>query len=301
MSEAVRNNAIPTLASFVLHFGLLGALYYWETHRPPPPKVVEVEVIEAKLVSLKTKTKVAHTESTRKEKKVEVNQAVEKEEDVKSRQEEERKAAAEKLAEETEKKAQQQEQQRKEQETKIEEELAFKRKQEQEKEKEAKEKAEAEAKAAEEKRKAEELAAQAQDEKRKAEDKIRKEKQAEKAKQEKLRLQQAEERRVKAEQSEEAANSYLAMIKDRIERKWNRPPSARNGMYCVLHISLVPTGRITDVEVVKSSGSEEFDRSAEQAVRAVEQFKELQGMDLDLFDQDFRELEILFRPEDLRQ
>ena len=67
------------------------------------------------------------------------------------------------------------------------------------------------------------------------------------------------------------------------------------------YISIVPTGRIVDVDVVKSSGSEEFDRSAEQAVRAVEQFKELQGMDPDLFEQDFRELEILFRPEDLRQ
>lgn len=303
MSEAVRKNAIPTLASLTLHLGLLGGLYYWETHQDPPPKVVEVQVIEAKLVSLKTKTKVAHTEDTRKINKVEVSQAVEKEQDIKSHQEDDRKAAAEKLAEETQKKAQQQEQQQKEQETKIEEELAFKRKKEQEKEKEkeAKEKAEAEAKAAEEKLKAEELAAKAQEEKRKSEDKIRKQQQAEKIKQEQLRLKQAEERKVRAEQSDEAANSYLAMIKDRIERKWNRPPSARNGMACVLHISIVPTGRITDVEVVKSSGSDEFDRSAEQAVRSVEQFKELQGMDPDLFEQDFRELEILFRPEDLRQ
>ncbi|MEY4590891.1 MAG: protein TolA [Pseudomonadota bacterium] len=301
MSDAVRKNAIPTLASLALHLGLLGGLYYWETHQDPPPKIVEVQVIEAKLVSLKTKTKVAHTEDTRKINKVEVSQAVEKVEDIKNREQEDRKAAAEKLAEETQKKAQQQEEQKKEQETKIEEELAFKRKKEQEKEKEAKEKAEAEAKAAEEKLKAEELAAKAQEEKRKAEDKIRKEKQAEKKKQEQLKLKQAEERRVRAEQSDEAANSYLAMIKDRIERKWNRPPSARNGMACVLRISIVPTGRISDVEVVKSSGSDEFDRSAEQAVRAVEQFKELQGMDPELFEQDFRELEILFRPEDLRQ
>jgi colicin import membrane protein len=304
MSEAVRKNAIPTLASLTLHLGLLGGLYYWETHQDPPPKVVEVQVIEAKLVSLKTKTKVAHTEDTRKINKLEVSQAVEKEQDIKNRQEDDRKAAAEKLAEETQKKAQQQEQQQKEQETKIEEELAFKRKKEQEKEKEkeAKEKTEAEAKATEEKRKAEELAAKAAEEKRKSlEDKERKEKQAEKKKQEQLRLKQAEERKVRAEQSDEAANSYLAMIKDRIERKWNRPPSARNGMACVLRISIVPTGRITDVDVVKSSGSDEFDRSAEQAVRSVEQFKELQGMDPDLFEQDFRELEILFRPEDLRQ
>ena len=133
MSDAVRKNALPTLASLTLHLGLLGALYYWETHRDPPPKVVEVQVIEAKLVALKTKTKVAHQEDTRKINKVEVSQAVEKEQDIKNRQEEDRKAAAEKLSEETQKKAQ-----RKEQEAKVEEELALKRKKEEEKEKKQK-------------------------------------------------------------------------------------------------------------------------------------------------------------------
>ncbi|RYZ18734.1 MAG: hypothetical protein EOO10_25320, partial [Chitinophagaceae bacterium] len=121
MSDAVRKNAIPTLASLMLHLGLLGGIYYWETHQDPPPKVVEVQVIEAKLVSLKTKTKVAHTEDTRKINKVEVSQAVEKEQDIKNKQEQEQKAAAEKLADETQKKAQQQEVQRKEQEAKVEE------------------------------------------------------------------------------------------------------------------------------------------------------------------------------------
>ena len=141
MSDAVRKNALPTLASLTLHLGLLGALYYWETHRDPPPKVVEVQVIEAKLVALKTKTKVAHQEDTRKINKVEVSQAVEKEQDIK--------IAKKKIARRQQKSylKKRKKAQRKEQEAKVEEELALKRKKEGKgKGKEAKEKAEAEAK-----------------------------------------------------------------------------------------------------------------------------------------------------------
>ena len=67
--------------------------------------------------------------------------------------------------------------------------------------------------------------------------------------------------------SEEAAQSYIAAITNRIEMNWSRPPSARNGMNCILSIQLVPTGKVIDVKVVKSSGNSAFDRSAEQAVK----------------------------------
>ncbi len=301
MSDSVRKNFLPTLASLALHAGLIGGLYYWENHREPPPKTVEVQIIEAKLVSLKTKVKDAATEDTRKVNKVEVSQAVEKEQDVKAHQEEERKASAEKLQEETEKQAKvTAEKQAKELEKQAQEELSLLRKeQEKVEKKQAEEKAKSEAKAQEEKAKAEEIAKK-QEEKRKSDEKEKREKLAERKRQELSQAKVAQERRVKAEQSDEAANSYLAVLKERVERKWNRPPSARNGMSCELRIKLVPTGRIVDVDVVNSSGSDEFDRSAEQAVRAVEKIDELKGMDPDMFERDFREVNILFRPEDLR-
>lgn len=101
--------------------------------------------------------------------------------------------------------------------------------------------------------------------------------------------------------SEEAAQSYIAAITNRIEMNWSRPPSARNGMNCILSIQLVPTGKVIDVKVVKSSGNSAFDRSAEQAVKKAERFPELVGMDPRVFEQNFRQLKLNFEPRDLRQ
>ncbi len=303
MSESnFKKNIVPSTVSILLHGALLGGLFYWESQREEPPEPVQVQIIEAKLVSVKTKTKEAVKEETRKVNKVEVSQAVEKENDVKAHQEQEKKAAAEKIQQEETQKAQKMlEQQQKELEKQAEEELALIEKERKKVEKEqAEAKAKAEAKAQEEKAKAEELAKK-QEEKRKSDEKEKREKLAERKRQELSQAKQAEERRIKAEQSEEASNSYLAVIRERIERKWNRPPSARNGMSCTLRIRLVPTGKVVDVDIIASSGSDEFDRAAEQAVRAVEKFDELRSMDPDLFEREFRELNLVFRPEDMRQ
>lgn len=101
--------------------------------------------------------------------------------------------------------------------------------------------------------------------------------------------------------SAEAAQSYIAAIQNRVEMNWSRPPSARNGMSCELMIQLVPTGRVIDVKVVKSSGSPAFDRSAEQAVKKAERFPELVGMPPPVFEQNFRQFRLIFEPKDLRQ
>ncbi|MFT7561496.1 MAG: colicin import membrane protein [Flavobacteriales bacterium] len=98
-----------------------------------------------------------------------------------------------------------------------------------------------------------------------------------------------------------AAQSYIAAISQRIEDNWDRPPSARNGMRCELRISLVPTGRIVSVSIIKSSGNTAFDRSAEQAVQKIESIPEIAKMPADVFERDFRNLTLIFNPQDLRQ
>jgi colicin import membrane protein len=96
--------------------------------------------------------------------------------------------------------------------------------------------------------------------------------------------------------------SYEGLIKEAVERKWSRPPSARNGMSCELLIQLIPTGEVVDVQIVKSSGDDAFDRSAVNAVKKAGQFPELQalkgGPD---FERNFRRLRLPFIAEDLRQ
>jgi colicin import membrane protein len=64
-----------------------------------------------------------------------------------------------------------------------------------------------------------------------------------------------------------------------------------------LIVELVPTGDVVSVTVVLSSGSEAFDRSAEQAVRKVGKFDV--PRDSALFEEYFRRFPVLFRPEDL--
>ena len=81
---------------------------------------------------------------------------------------------------------------------------------------------------------------------------------------------------------------------------WNRPPSARRGMETMIRLQLVPTGRVVGVTVLKSSGDSAFDRSVEQAAFKADQFIELQKMSPSLFEKKFRQVDVLFSPQDLR-
>ncbi|WP_157960399.1 cell envelope integrity protein TolA [Marinimicrobium alkaliphilum] len=109
-----------------------------------------------------------------------------------------------------------------------------------------------------------------------------------------------EEEFLDAQRAQTLAQSYVGQIAARIEQNWSRPPSARRDMEVELLIQLVPTGRVVNVTVTRSSGDAAFDRSAEQAVNRVERFTEVQDMPTDLFERQFRQLRLVFKPEDLR-
>lgn len=103
-----------------------------------------------------------------------------------------------------------------------------------------------------------------------------------------------------AENDAQLVNSYIALITDAISNNWTPPPSARNGMSAELSLQLIPTGEVVGVVVVKSSGNLAFDRSAETAVLKAKRFPELQNVPARIFEQNFRPLNLIFRPEDLR-
>ncbi|NIB42003.1 cell envelope integrity protein TolA [Pseudomaricurvus alkylphenolicus] len=109
-----------------------------------------------------------------------------------------------------------------------------------------------------------------------------------------------EEEMLLAEQDAATAQSYVAKMAQLIEQNWSRPPSARRGMKCELQLQLVPTGQVVSVVVTKSSGNPAFDRSAEQAVKKIGRFELLKEMPPSVFETYFRQLTLIFNPQDLR-
>jgi colicin import membrane protein len=99
-----------------------------------------------------------------------------------------------------------------------------------------------------------------------------------------------------AKNEDRVTKSYRQLIQRRLSENWSRPPSARLGMKTLIRIRLVPTGRIVSVTVLKSSGDIAFDRSIEQAALKVKKIVEIQGMDSDLFERKFRQIDMAFSP-----
>lgn len=108
----------------------------------------------------------------------------------------------------------------------------------------------------------------------------------------------AESEQLAQREADEVAGSYIGAIIAQIERHWSRPPSARQGMQVELRISLVPSGELVDISIVRSSGNSAFDRSAELAVRQAAPFQV--PSNAAVFEQRFRRLRLVFTPEDLR-
>ena len=91
------------------------------------------------------------------------------------------------------------------------------------------------------------------------------------------------------------------LIQQRISARWLRPKSARNGMEVTLSISLDPSGEVVDIDVRLSSGSTAFDQSAVRAVQEVARIPETAALSPAIYEKHFRQLHLLFRPEDLKR
>lgn len=111
-------------------------------------------------------------------------------------------------------------------------------------------------KVAAEKVAAEKAAAQRQQ----VEDKRRRDAQAE------LERQLAEEDELLAAADSGALAEYVALIRQKVERNWVRPPSARAGLECELYVTQIPGGQVTGVRIGDCPADEAVRRSIEAAV-----------------------------------
>jgi colicin import membrane protein len=59
---------------------------------------------------------------------------------------------------------------------------------------------------------------------------------------------------------------YVAEIRARIERAWNRPPTARPGLKCEVSVTQVPGGTVTDVKIGACNGDAAVQQSITLAV-----------------------------------
>ena len=94
-------------------------------------------------------------------------------------------------------------------------------------------------------------------------------------------------------QQSEAEQAKLA-IKQKVNRSWIRPVSTTSGLKCTIRVRLLSDGTVMDAEVISSSGDEDFDRSAENAVNKASPLPV--PKDKELFAREFRSFQFLFNP-----
>ncbi|MCB1597866.1 MAG: cell envelope integrity protein TolA [Gammaproteobacteria bacterium] len=127
-------------------------------------------------------------------------------------------------------------------------------------EQKAAEKKAAEQKAAEKKAADKAAAEKAEAQRRAAEDKRRRAAQAE------LDRQLAEEDALLAAADSGALAEYVALIAQKVERNWVRPPSAKAGLECELSVTQIPGGQVTGVRIGNCPADDAVRRSIEAAV-----------------------------------
>jgi colicin import membrane protein len=107
-----------------------------------------------------------------------------------------------------------------------------------------------------------------------------------------LRRSLAAEERANVARSGPALANWESMIAAKINRAWLRPPTARPGIECMLYVTQVPGGEVTQVRIGECNGDQAVRQSIEAAVYRASPLPP--PPDPSLFD---RNLKINFKPD----
>ena len=81
-----------------------------------------------------------------------------------------------------------------------------------------------------------------------------------------LERQLAEEEELQAASNSGALADYVALIRQKVERNWVRPPGARPGIQCEVLVTQIPGGEVVSVRTERCNADEAVQRSIEAAV-----------------------------------
>ena len=315
MLERTSDRWVSIALSVVLHGTLVAALAYgfWTYHKSQPPTptlAIEGTVVDSRSVNAALKTppapapeppppapepkppepveptgppeptpeELAQREQAAKE-QAEKEQAAK---DLAIKEQAQKEQAAREQAQKEQEAREAQEKQNQINEQKRQQEVQ--RQAEEKRKREAAEKAEAERKAAEAKRLAEQK--KAEEAQRLADEKARQESEAD------LRNSLAAEEHANQLRNSGALASWVGQIAARMQRAWLRPPSARQGIQCVLHITQAPGGQVLSAKVESCNGDQAVRESIEAAAYRASPLPP--PPDPSLFE---RDLEVTFRPD----
>jgi len=89
---------------------------------------------------------------------------------------------------------------------------------------------------------------------------------------------------------------YSSLMIRSIQSAWRKPINVQDGLVCNLRLSINKNGRITKVNLIKSSGNLRFDNSAIKAVQRVETFSFIKNISYSLYNNNFKSIVITFNP-----
>ena len=105
-----------------------------------------------------------------------------------------------------------------------------------------------------------------------------------------------EESEINADKEQQEVSMYAQRIISMIEDAWMKPRNIPDSLVANLRLKIRSSGRITDVDLIKSSGNIRFDNSALQAVRRVETFNFFSSIPKNIYEKEFQVIAISFNP-----
>ena len=101
---------------------------------------------------------------------------------------------------------------------------------------------------------------------------------------------------VEVSKEQQEITMYAQQIILTIEDAWIKPKNIPEDLIANLRLTIRPSGRIINADLIKSSGNIRFDNSALQAVRRVETFNFFNSISKSLFEKEFQTISISFNP-----